>query len=320
MDKCITHNKLISYLKKLSEKYNVFFPVKVGEKISYTNDKAKISLFFPGLSHIPPKEFFLPAREEIAQFYEDGDVKLKPTNYKNINILFAAHPMDIKALTILEKLMQKNYPDFYWKRRKKNFYIIGLGDYTYADHFYCDVFLESNGDVYEVMLRNPDARSLLEFKNIFVPCVFKKDKVVYEEDPIFSDITKLANAVEGSYKSKIWDDLAKIDLMCGNCSFTCPLCYCFENFDNTRLSGPHSATRNRRWSSCFHVDFFEISGHNFRPQKRDRIYNWYHHKFVRFPREIGHVGCVDCGRCTRYCPAKINYKHVLKSVLDEYAK
>ena len=78
--------------------------------------------------------------------------------------------------------------------------------------------------------------------------------------------------------------------------------------------------RERRWDSCMLPDFAVVSFKNFRPEYEDRIYNWYHHKFVRMPREYGFVGCIDCGRCITYCPARINYRKVLEKLIADYPK
>jgi ferredoxin len=67
-------------------------------------------------------------------------------------------------------------------------------------------------------------------------------------------------------------------------------------------------------------DFAKVTFHNFRPETKDRIYNWYYHKFVRMPREYGFPGCIDCGRCITFCPANINYREVLKELIDDSKK
>jgi len=315
MNKSITINNVPRYLERLCRDYIVFFPIQNGHEISFTNDKTRTREFHWGLPQIPPKEFFLPANETILES-KSGNLK-NPTVKKTKKIIFGMHPQDIKALSLLKKIFAASHDESF-SNHIREFYIIGMGDYTYAEDFEYDIFFESNGDTYDIILKNPNVAPLLNYKNIFVPKAFVKEKTVYEHDPLFKDIMKLSLAVEESYDSKIWDDLAEIDLGCGNCTYTCPMCYCFETIDKLDLNCTDCAKRDRRWSTCYQSDFFEVSGHNFRPKLRDRIYNWYHHKFVRMPHEIGHVGCVDCGRCTRYCPAKINFKTVLKTILDDY--
>lgn len=300
-------------MEALSNDFEVFFPVKKDKEIIFTNDKNEIKNFNWGLSHIPPKQFFLPYYEELLHYQEDNIIT--PSIKNNPKIIFGVHPYDVRAITLLDKIFSGKYPDFYYQRRRKNFYIIGMGDYEFKNLFEPDIFLNSNGDTYEIHLKNKKAAFLLNYNGIFVKSVFEKEEKFYKEDPLFENIEKLSIAVEKSYSSKIWDELAKIDLSCGICSYVCPLCYCFDIENKINIDDNYQAKKCRSCTSCYNSDFFETSDHNFKSELRDRIYNWYYHKFVRMPREIGHVGCIDCGRCIKYCPAKINFKNVLKSIM-----
>lgn len=291
----------------------MYFPIKVEKEIIFTNRKSKIKKFYWGLPHIPPKEFFLPACKDI--FCHNNNQTKAPQIDQTPKVLFGVHPYDVKAINLLDKIFTNKYPDIYYQRRRKTFFIIGMGDYEFKNLFEPDIFFNSNADTYEVVVKNQKAAHLLDYRGMFSKSVFEEENIYYQEDPIFSNIKKLSQAVERSYSSKIWDELARIDLGCGICSYTCPLCYCFDLKDKFLINNKCQSKTIRSWSSCFHTDFFEVSGHNFKSKLRDRFYNWYYHKFVRMPREIGHVGCVDCGRCIKYCPAKINFKHVLKSLM-----
>jgi len=314
MSKCLPYNKIIPYIKELSKNYNVYFPANIDGVIKFTNNHNEIKNFKWGLSHIPPKELLLPAFEDIL-VKTDSEKISAPNIKKKHNIIFGLHPLDIKAWSLLCKIFNQKYPDLYFNRRRKNIFIIGMGDYVFTEDFACDIFLASLGDTYEVVINNKKAEFLLDFPRIFSRSAFVGERAIYEADPIFSNLEKLSKAIEQSRASHIWDDLAKIDLGCGNCSYVCPLCFCFDSSDHIKNDSRVFAKRTKHWTSCYLKSFFETAGGNFKPKLRDRIYNWYYHKFVRMPREIGHVGCVDCGRCIKSCPAKINFKHVLKSLL-----
>ncbi len=310
--RCIPHNKIISYLKSLLKDYIVYYPIKPQKEIIFTNDPNRADEFYWGLSHIPPKQFFIPQKEELLR-YKNNQPSVPSINTSK-KIIFGLHPYDIKAIAILDKIFFEKRPDFYYQRRRNNFLIIGMGDNEFESYFEPDIFLNTNADTYEVILKNPVAKPLLDYKNIFRKSVFEPDNKYYKEEPLFSNIKELSQSVEKSHTSKIWDELAKIDLGCGICSYTCPLCYCFDLDNELCLENNCDAKKYRSHSSCYHKDFAETSSINFHGRLRERIYDWYHHKFVRMPREIGHVGCVDCGRCIKYCPAKINFKNVLKSL------
>lgn len=319
MSKCIPYNKIKPFLKDLSKNFEVYFPAKFDDKFFYTFDKNKIENFHWGIPQNSPKEIYLPFFEDI-EFYKNNKIIPKKTNPKKITVLFGIHPSDIHALSILTKIHNDTYPDILFNEKRRNIYIIGMGDFQYQNDFLCDIFFERNGDIYDIFVKNKNSEFLFKNNKLLHDTPFSKQKNIPETDPIFESPIKLSSAIEGSYNSKIWDDLAEIDLGCGNCSYTCPLCYCFELNDNFCSGDNYDAKKTKRLCSCYENNFFEIHGKNYRPKLRDRIYNWYHHKFVRFPRENGYLGCVDCGRCVKFCPAKINFKNVLKSILDSYEK
>lgn len=114
-----------------------------------------------------------------------------------------------------------------------------------------------------------------------------------------------------------WQKIANNCFGCGACSAVCPLCFCFDQDFETDLDGEHH--RRINWTSCFSPDFSQIqNGFDLRPSNRDRIYNWYHHKFVRGPKELGYALCVGCGRCITACPAHLNIKNIINSMNHKY--
>ncbi len=311
MNKCLPCNNLKPYLKKLLSNFLVYFPVKINQEIFFTSDKNLLDKFYPGLPQIPPKNFFLPHNENILY---DNKVP-KPLTTKSSGhptIIFAIHPLDIHALTILDKIFLKKYSDFYYNQRRKNVYIVGLGPYTFDTDFNCDLFLEENGDTYEVILKNKKADFLLDYDHIFTKSIFDFDtkEHTHKKEPLFNDPNKIAQAIKSSYHSSIWDDLAQIELGCGICNYSCPLHYSYKIEDTFCFNKPHTTCRTRTWTNNFQSDL----------PMRDKIYNWYYDKFVKFYELTGHIGCIDCGRCIKYCPAKINFKHVLKTILNDYDK
>lgn len=312
MDRCLPKNKIFIYLKKLSNEFDVFFPIEKNNHIFLTSNPIEIPNLSFKLPDISPKKLFLPFIQELFS-YENSQITKKAQSIKQ-KILFGVHPKDLKAINLLHKIFKK---DHYWNHNRKNLYIISIGPYSYNEDFDCDIYLESNTDVFEVYLKNKQAKKLLDYKNLFKNSPFNRENKIKENDPIFSDTDKLSNVLIKTKDSKIWDDLEKICLGCGICSYVCPMCYCHHQED---IICHNKIKRNRVCDSCLNENFQKISSVNFSPNLKDRLYQWYYHKFVTLPKEIGHVGCVDCGRCIRNCPAKINFKAVLQSLIDEYDK
>lgn len=119
-------------------------------------------------------------------------------------------------------------------------------------------------------------------------------------------ITELIDKRDNYYD--LWTKISNNCFGCGACTVVCPLCYCFRQDEKNDISG--SCDTCLSWDSCFSKEFSEVQ-HRFdlRPKNTDRLYNWYHHKFVRSP-----YLCVGCGRCIKACPANLNIKNILLSI------
>jgi ferredoxin len=85
----------------------------------------------------------------------------------------------------------------------------------------------------------------------------------------------------------------------------CPTCFCVNFEDATDLTGS-TATRERRWDSCFTVNFAYIHGGSIRPSAYARYRQWLMHKLVHWQDQFGVLGCVGCGRCITWCPVGID--------------
>ncbi len=102
-----------------------------------------------------------------------------------------------------------------------------------------------------------------------------------------------------------WDEVAERCLTCGNCTMVCPTCFCTTVEDHSDLTGS-SATRVRKWDSCFTMDFSHIHGGSVRKAARSRYRQWMTHKLATWIDQFGTSGCVGCGRCITWCPVGID--------------
>jgi sulfhydrogenase subunit beta (sulfur reductase) len=102
-----------------------------------------------------------------------------------------------------------------------------------------------------------------------------------------------------------WDDVAQRCLTCGNCTMVCPTCFCTTVEDHSDLSGT-SASRVRKWDSCFTLDHSFIHGGSVRSTPRSRYRQWMTHKLATWIDQFGTSGCVGCGRCITWCPVGID--------------
>ncbi len=102
-----------------------------------------------------------------------------------------------------------------------------------------------------------------------------------------------------------WDRVAERCLGCTNCTLVCPTCFCATVEDETTLDGA-TATRWRRWDSCFAVGFSYMHGGSVRREMSARYRQWMTHKLAHWHDQFGVSGCVGCGRCIAWCPVGID--------------
>jgi formate hydrogenlyase subunit 6/NADH:ubiquinone oxidoreductase subunit I len=102
-----------------------------------------------------------------------------------------------------------------------------------------------------------------------------------------------------------WNDVAERCLSCANCTLVCPTCFCSSVEDVSDLAG-ENVERQRKWDSCFNLDFSYLNGGAVRQQTRARYRQWLTHKLATWIDQFGSSGCVGCGRCITWCPVGID--------------
>ena len=110
-----------------------------------------------------------------------------------------------------------------------------------------------------------------------------------------------------------WVQVADRCVECGNCTMSCPTCFCTSVVEKSDLDGK-SSTTERQWDSCFDVAFAKVAGGDFRARPRDRYRQWLTHKFSTWWDQFGSSGCVGCGRCITWCPVKIDVREELAAI------
>jgi sulfhydrogenase subunit beta (sulfur reductase) len=109
----------------------------------------------------------------------------------------------------------------------------------------------------------------------------------------------------GNLEHPRWDDVASRCLACTNCTLVCPTCFCSTVEDTTDLTGQH-AYRDRRWDSCFGLEFSHAGPASVRTSTKARYRQWMTHKLATWLDQFDTAGCVGCGRCITWCPVGID--------------
>lgn len=296
-------------LEVISVEYDVFLPQKKDGKVVFSllNKLSDAKLFTETI--IPFKKILFPNRQTKNHQFD-----------KKIAII-GLHNCDAQALNLIYQQFSKS--DLLIP--KTQLLLIGTSC-TPNDDCFCDVFgADKIGDVdFYLQKEKEDISAFLlnaKAKKYFDKAGLKNSgrKVVYRQPEIKSDITgdELNELISNRKLFKdFWQGIANNCFGCGACTAVCPLCFCFRQDYKNGLAGNETECLN--WDSCFAKEFSEVQNHfDLRSGNVDRLYNWYHHKFVRAICELGKPLCVGCGRCIKACPAHLNIKNILRSLEEQ---
>jgi formate hydrogenlyase subunit 6/NADH:ubiquinone oxidoreductase subunit I len=291
--------------------------------LEFFSKKYSVIHFQKNKTALSPKGYFLPPRERLfSYFFKNKKLSVSSKPSKKL-LLFGLDLIDLESLDQLDEIMAKPREDYFYLRPRQNSVIIGVAEHSIEVSVTTgDLILEKiNKNQYRVIPLTKIGEEIS--KNKF----FKKEKnpkiLNYQEKRNnFRELLKnpelLAEAVSWSQNHPIWNELGKICLGCGICTYVCPLCYCFSMEDEIEADGSASH-RCRYWDACTLSNFSQTAGgKNFRPTLKSRYYNWFYHKFVRAYKEFGKAQCVGCGRCQKYCPAGIDIEKVLSEIIKDY--
>ena len=294
---------------------------------------------------LPFKKYFFPPVQETFSADKKGKIVAAKAPAKEF-ILFGLHLPALEALTYLDEIMGGANEDFFYFQKRNKATVIGVveGEMSAApggDIVFQSVHIvggQPDGKIFRVFANTKKGKNIV-FKNKDFFEEINETEIKIEstkDDPLLVnkgssfaqwsqsmrelllDSETLKDAVEWSRDNHpIWEELRNQCLGCGICTYVCPLCHCFAIEDRVGLDD--KCTRCRKWDACTLPGFAKISGgHSFRPTIKERYYNWFYHKFVRAYLEYGKPQCVGCGRCKKYCPAKIDIQEVLSVILRDY--
>ena len=232
------------------------------------------------------------------------------------------HACDLKALEIFYQQFSSTdlLPD------RKNILVIA-SECKPDDDCFCDVFEANKLENFDLFLQKSSTNYAI-FSGSYIGTSYldklglKKPvkQIEIKEINIKTENIKaedLTDLIENRLLNKdFWQGIANNCFGCGACTTVCPLCFCTRQNYQSDING--NKLECLSWDSCFADDFFQVSGgFDFKPKNVDRLYNWYHHKFVRASREINKPLCVGCGRCIKACPANLNMKNILASIKEK---
>jgi len=317
------------YAPKKKENHFIFRPIKDINEISLS--------YIPTI--LPPKKYYYPQKEKLFRF------KIKPFGTSKAikafeeYILFAVHTCDIAGIQCMDVVFRDGPEDPNYLNRKDKMTIIGLECLEYCDKYAnCasmgnhvprggyDLMMVDLGDKFILHINSEKGERLIEgltyIKEANDKDLLNLERVRENKKKSFKEefntaLTKVYGVFDKQFNSKVWQDVGKRCVACGNCTTVCPTCYCFDTLDEMELS-LNDGMRYRIWNSCQMDDFAKVAGgEDFRKGRDGRQRHRYYRKFKYPVDKFNRYFCTGCGRCTRSCMAGISLVETVNSLLAE---
>ena len=285
---------------------------------------------------LPPKKYFLPARETLLTFDVRRGMHTETVGNNEPLTLFGVHTCDIAGIQCLNMVFSERPRDYNYLLRKRRITVIGLECNRYCDEFAnCalvganlpsggyDLFFTDLGDHFLVHVNTQAGDDIVDAVKFFTPAAaghlealraLREKKRGLFRNEVAVDPRRLPALFARALENPVWQDLDARCLACGNCTMVCPTCYCFDVRDELRIDLA-TGRRIRTWESCQSEPFALVAGgENFRKSRGSRQRHRYYRKFAYPVEKFHRFFCTGCGRCSRACMAGIKLKETLNTL------
>ena len=337
METLVLHkDKLKDFLKALGD-VRLVAPVKVTGKTQFCEvgdiDAAELDL---DNYTAATKKVMFPQTETMFAFRSTaGGVTVEEGGPAQKTVVFGIRPCDARSFVTLDPLFTKDFNDPYYVKRREATVLIGHACVEPTNRCFCpsvsgspsgteglDVLVTDIKDGYHVQVVTDrgkeaisDAKSLLT-KATDTEEKQKKaaDKASAEKIKRSVNLKHMHELLPKAFKLAEWKDMGSKCIGCGICTYNCPTCHCFDIQDE---GTPYQGRRLRTWDACMFSEFtLHASGENPRHDRSARLRNRMMHKFSYYPRNLGFISCVGCGRCIELCPVNEDLIQILNTVRE----
>ena len=305
----------------------------------YSED-ADVKLDAP-LTNRSAKDVFFPQVENLLTFKTSGKELALEQNVPPAmtTIVMGVRACDARSFAILDRVFLKEPIDTYYKTRRENCVLIGLGCSAPEETCFCHAFgIDAGAPEADVQIwlvgdslywqavteKGAELTSKLVADGVLTAAENETQAVAEQQEQakkilgllplhdfkINAELTKDELKV---FHSKAWEKLSAGCLSCCTCTYVCPTCHCYDIRDYQETE--ERTQRYRCWDSCMAKDFTQMAHGNPRKTKLERFRQRYMHKLVYFPENNeGVYACVGCGRCLQKCPVQLNIVKVAKAL------
>ncbi len=273
------------------------------------------------------KQYLFPSRVELFKLQKNGktwqmlEQPIDAPKYAFIGV----RACELAAIQIQDKaFMRADFTDPIYKARRERVFILSVNCLHPAQTCFCtsmgtgpevkngfDLNLTELDDVFVLTMGSELARGILseipyEDANGFIlSSANRAVEQAAQEIERSLDTSDLPDLILNNLDDPHWNEVGKRCLSCANCTQVCPTCFCWDATDQMSLDGK-TTSRERVWDSCFNPGYSYQAGGNTRPTIQSRYRQWLSHKLGTWKQQYGTFGCVGCGRCITWCPAKID--------------
>lgn len=272
-----------------------------------------------------------PQCETMFRFKPGDEGHAETSEEPGPQIIFGIRPCDAAAIAVLDRFfISEGRADTYYQRRRYKTLLVGLACNTAADTCFCtavggspaatrglDLLLTDLGATYLAEPITEKGEALVKD----LPAATAADETLKQQLadkcaaslPRPFDTAALKRRLDAGAANPVWDELGLPCVNCGACTFFCPTCHCFDITDEQRKG---KGARIRVWDSCQFCQYSQhASGHNPRATGESRTRNRTMDKFKYTVDMIGELSCVGCGRCIIECPAAIDVRETIETLM-----
>ncbi len=331
-------DKLKDFLKALGDVLLVA-PIKDAGKTQFCEvddiDEAKLDLD----DYIATtKKVMFPQTETMFAFRSTPDgvnIEDSGSGPAQKTVVFGIRPCDARSFVTLDPLFTKDFNDPYYMKRREATVLIGHACLEPTNRCFCpsvsgspngteglDVLLTDIADGYHVQIVSEKGKQAISgATSLLTKATDAQQKQKETVDKASAakikrsvDLKNMQELLPKAFELPEWKEMASKCIGCGICTYNCPTCHCFDIQDE---GTPYQGRRLRTWDACMFSEYtVHASGENPRHDRSERLRNRMMHKFSYYPRNLGFISCVGCGRCIELCPVNEDLIQILNTVRE----
>ncbi len=285
------------------------------------------------------KQFLFPPVSEILRAQREGkNWQLLPVSQEAPALAFVGvRPCELAAIQVQDRVfLRADWQDPVYRARRERVFLLAVNCLHPGDTCFCasmgtgpqagngfDLCLTELEDVFLVEMgseRGCELMASLPYQAVREEQRLRAQQGLEAARQAMgrhvADVEGLPDLLLKHLDARRWQEVAQRCLSCANCTQVCPTCFCWDTREVMALNGKVTH-RERVWDSCFNPDYSYVAGGNSRPSTLARYRQWLIHKFATWKYQFGTSGCVGCGRCITWCPARIDITEELAAIRQE---